>query len=434
MSTRSPQPPSFRLSGRVLAPGGGFDLSLIAFLGGALLVRVLTDNLSSPGSRQSGGFNLSGVIAVLFIVVAAGLLLRRRAGVLPTVLAVLWLCIWTAVAVGTNGATTETIREGVREASVVALAVIAYNSRKAVTVPVATRLVQLVGFVPAVLALYQLATDTGMDIAGHIRSNGTFAQPNSAAMFFAVAVIASLWRYLDDGRQRWDALLVMLFAAALIATFSIDGLITLLAMLMAYGVLHPGTIRVKVIPYGIAALLVLVFFATPVGAQRVAKESSTSLSTAEQGSANSSLAWRLHKWKTLIPEWERSPLFGRGLGTTITPNRIPGNIYIGEPPLNEYVRYLVETGIVGISILLAALSILIRRLFVKWRLAGAQARGPLNAAPLGLVIIAGCLVNSLADNTFLNSPMGYTVALIVMAVLASLSRETDVESGVDHAA
>jgi hypothetical protein len=51
-----------------------------------LLVRVLTDDRSAPDSRQSGSLNLSGGIAVLFIAVAGGLLLRRRHGMLPTAL------------------------------------------------------------------------------------------------------------------------------------------------------------------------------------------------------------------------------------------------------------------------------------------------------------------------------------------------------------
>ncbi len=131
-------------------------------------------------------------------------------------------------------------------------------------------------------------------------------------MFFAIATIASVWRYLDNGRHRSDALLVAVFAAALVSTLSIDGLATLVAMLVMLGALRPGSFRVKVAPYLVAVLVVLAFFATPLGAQRVVNESSTSLATAERGEADTSLDWRLHKWKTLLPEWEASPLFGRG--------------------------------------------------------------------------------------------------------------------------
>lgn len=393
---------------RELGAKSGFDLLLVPSLGAMLFIRLLTDDLSAPGSRHTGSLNLSGVIAVLFILVAGGLLLRRRRGVLPTVLAVLWLCVWTAVAVHTNGASTETLREGVREVSVIALAVIVYNARGVVTVPIATRLVQLVGFFPALVALYQLATFTGLN-----RPYGTFAHPDSAAMFFAIAATASLWRYLDDGRRRSDALLMALFAAALIATFSIDGLITLAIMLTALGALRPGSVRAKLGPCVIAGVVVLTFFATPLGAHRVAKESATNLTT--KGEPNSSLGWRLKKWKMLMSEWERSPIFGQGLGTTTTAE---GNRYASKPPHNEYIRYLVETGFVGFIILLWALTILIRSLVRKRKIPGTLEAGTLNAPTLAIVIVVGCLVNSLADNTLLNSPTCYAVALIIAAVLA----------------
>jgi O-antigen ligase len=383
---------------------------LVSFLGAALLVRLLTDDLSSPDSRHSGSLNLSGLIAVAFILLAAGLLLRHRRGVLPTTLAVLWLCVWTAIAVHTSGASTETLREGVREASVVALAVIVYNARGAVTVSSAARLVQLIGFAPALVALYQYATFTGTH-----RPYGTFAHPDSAAMFFAIAAVASLWRYLDDGRRLSDALLVTLFALALIATFSIDGLATLVAMLIAFGALHPGAPRVKLGPCVIAAAVILAFFATPLGAKRIASESSTAVTAT--GEPDSSIAWRLKKWKMLIPEWEESPLFGQGLGTTTTAEGPPGNVYISKPPHNEYIRYLVESGVVGIITLIVALAVLARGLIRRRRLPGTRSAGTFNAPTLAIVVVFGCLVDSLADNTLLNSPTCYAAALIVVAAL-----------------
>jgi O-antigen ligase len=397
---------------RSLDTASGIDLLLVPFLAVMLFVRVLTDNLSPADSRHTGSLNLSGAIAVLLMLVAVGMLLRRRHGVLATALAVLWLCIWTAIAANTNGASGETVREGVREISVVAVFVIVYNARGVVTVPIATRLVQLMGFVPALVALYQLVTFTGTH-----RPYGTFAHPDTAAMFFAIVATASLWRYLDDGRRRLDAVLMALLAAALVATASIDGLITLAAMLTALGLLRPGSLRGKLGPCAIAGVVVLAFFATPLGSHRIAKESTTNIETT--GEPNSSLEWRLHKWKTLIPVWEKSPIFGQGLGTTTTGEGAPRNPYVRKPPHNEYIRYLVETGVIGLTILLVALMLLIRGLVHRRRIPGTLDGGTLNAPSLALAIIVGGLVNSLADNTLLASPTGYAAALIIAAVLAS---------------
>jgi O-antigen ligase len=387
------------------------DIAVVPFLAVTLFVRVLTDNLSPADSRHTGSLDLSGLIAVLFILVALGMLLRRRHGLLPTALAVVWLCVWTAVAVNAKGASAETVREGVREISVVALFVIVYNARGVVTAPIAARLVQLMGFVPALTVLYQLVTFSSTH-----RPYGTFAHPDSAAMFFAIAATVSLWRYLDDGRRRFDGVLMALFAAALVSTYSIDGLVTLATMLVALGALRPGSLRSKLGPCMIAAVVVLVFFATPLGSHRVASETATNIETS--GEPNSSLGWRLHKWKTLIPEWEHSPIFGQGLGTTTTGEGTPGNPYVRKPPHNEYIRYLVETGVVGLAILLGALTILTRALVRRRRTPGTLDGGTLNAPTLALTIVVGCLVNSLADNTLLNSPTCYAAALIVASVLS----------------
>jgi O-antigen ligase len=418
MSARPAQRYSLSSGHHGVGAASATDRLLVPFLGALLLLRVLTDHLSSPDSRHSGSLNLSAVIAVLFLLVAGGLLLRRRHGMLATVLVVLWICVWTAIAVNTGGASTETLREGVRELSVVAVVVIVYNARGIITVPIATRVVQLVGFIPAVIALYQLTAHTGMDVGGHLRSNGTFAHPNSAVMFFTIAATASLWRYLDYGRHRSDAFLVALFGAAVISTFSIDGLVAMFAAMVAFGTLHPGPIRVKLVPYAVGGLVVLVFFATPLGAQRVASETATSLAAAERGEGSSSLTWRLKKWKTLIPEWEQSPVFGRGLGTTTTAEGTLANPFAGYPPHSEYVRYLVETGVIGVMILLTALTILVRSLLRRRKMGGTLDAGTLNVAILAIAVLVGCLINSLADNTLLNSPTDYAAALIVAAVLA----------------
>ena len=159
--------------------------------------------------------------------------------------------------------------------------------------------------------------------------------------------------------------------------------------------------------------------ASPLGARRIAREASSRLATVERGEASTSLDWRLDKWKLLLPKWEASPLVGQGLGTTTTTKAIPGDRFSGKPPHNEYVRYLVETGIIGFAILLWALTILVRSLLRRRRTWGASDVDVFDAATLALVVVAGCVVNALADNTLLNSPTCYAAALIVIAALSA---------------
>jgi O-antigen ligase len=398
----------------VIFVASAVEIPVQPFLYGVLLIRVLTDaSLSSSTIRSSGSLNLSAGIALLFILMAAGLSIRRHGLRRLPAAAVLWICFWTGVAVTTHGSSTETVREGVREVSIVAMGLIAYNARD-FTVSKATRLIQLVGLVPALLALYQLATHSGLEINGQIRSNGTFTHPNSAVMFFAVAATASLWRYLDDGRRKSDAALGVIFAGGALATFSLSGLAALVAMLVAYGTMRRGSFRLKLAAYLASALIVIGFVATPLGSERISNEASTSLASSEtRGTANTSLASRFYIWQTLLPEWERSPILGQGLGTTVTVEGTSENNAAGKVPHNEYLRYLVETGVVGLAILLAGIIILVRVL----------KRQRHSYGTLGVALVVGCLVNGLVDNTILFTTTGYGVALLIGAILASTRRE-----------
>jgi O-antigen ligase len=387
------------------------DLPLVPFIGVILLARVLTDDQSSVSSRHSGTLNLSGLIAGLLIITALGLLIRHRRGLPQILIMVLVLNVWTAIAISTHGASSLSLREGVREMSIVAVAAIVYNARGTFSIPVVIRMIQIIGIASALLALYQLATHTGLRVAGEIRSNGTFAHPNDAVLFFAVATMASLWRYIDDGRHRLDLIFGIIYAAASLSTFSLGGLASLLVMLMVFGVFRRGSFALKVGSWAVAALLILVFLATPLGAERLASESSTtSANLTLHGGGKTSLSWRFYKWKTLIPEWERGPLFGQGLGTTTTTEDTSGNTTVGNLPHSEYVRYLVETGVVGLLILLCGVVILIRRL--------ARSRGAQNAGILGVVIVVGFLINAVAANTLLYTPAAYAAAAILAAILA----------------
>jgi len=405
----------------VLVVAVAVDVPLVPVLAVVFTFRVLSDaSLSSSGSRHTGSLNPSAAIAFLFILIGLGLILRRRRALLPASAALLFLCLGTVVAVGTTGASSETFRQGAREASVVALAVLVCNSGGALNLSMVTRVIQLAGIGAALLALYQLATHGGVNVAGQIRSNGTFIHPNGAAMYFAIATTVSLWRYLDYGRRRSDVLLTAIFALATVSTFSFTGLAALSAMLIAFGGLRPGSFRLKARAFSLAALIIAVFLATPLGSQRLANETSTSVNaaSAQNSRATTSFAWRIDKWRELLPKWERSPLVGQGLGTTVTEEgageEVSENGTVGSVPHNEYLRYLVETGVIGLAALLTGLFVMTVRLARRRRTPGMR-----DGAALGMAVLAGCLVNALADNTLLYTTTGYAAALVLAAVLSS---------------
>jgi O-antigen ligase len=390
------------------------DVPLVPVVGAALFARVLTDDLSTATSRYSSSLNPSALIAGFFILIAVGLVVRRRQSLTPAFLIGVWLAVWTAIAVISQGASAVVVREGVRELSIVAVGFIAYESRGALNLPTAVRIVQVVGLYSALLALYQLATHSGAMIGGFERAFGTFSHPNSAAVYFSIAAMASLWRYLDGGRNRLDAAFAGLYVAAVIATFSLGGFLGLLVMFAAFGIMRSGSRRLKIGVCVLVGLLVAAFLATPLGSERVESESSASTAASASPGEGSSLDWRFHRWQALIPEWEKAPLLGQGLGTKVSEEAPSPNSYTSRLPHSEYVRYLVETGVFGVAFLIAAVATLFRGLRRQRR-----GRDPGNAAAFGSALALGLLVNALAANTLLYTPAAYAAALILGAVLSS---------------
>jgi O-antigen ligase len=389
----------------VLAP----SLPLVPTLGTLLTLRVLVDVIPDDGSRYSTAVDLPGFLAAALIALAMGLLWRRREGLRPTLAVATWIGLWTLIMVAGEGASAVSLREGVREASLLAVAVIVVNSRGVLNLDRCTRIVQLAGAVAGVVAIVQVATHTGMEVAGDIRSNGTFSHPNAAAVYFAVAALASLWRWLELGRERLDAAFLGLFSLAAVATFSIGGVGGLLAALVVFALLRSGSARFRLaLCLGVAGLA-LAFALTPIGANRIASETSTSFS-GPSGAETNSLEWRVHKWRHLVEEWKDSPAVGHGLGWTVAQD--DGHPTNSQLPHNEYVRYLAETGAVGLGLLLAGLGAL------GWGLFRGRGRGRA-AGALGGALLAGLMVNAIAANTLLYTPAAYAA----VAILAALSVE-----------
>lgn len=390
------------------------DLPIVPFVGLVLLGRVLTDGGSEEATRASASLSPSVMIAGLLVLVAAGMLLRRTRGLATFTAIGLAIGAWTGLAVLADGLDPVVLREGAREASVLAVAVIAYNARNSLDMPTVARIIQVAGIYAALLAIFQVATGNAAEVGGDMRANGTFSHPNGAVVYFALASLASLWRYVDCGRRRLDLLLVALFSLAALSTFSLDGFGSMLVMLVLFGIMRTDSVQMRRRAVTLVGVLVVAFLLSPVGSERVSESLAADLSGGESRAASeNSLSWRILKWESLLAEWEESPILGKGLGKTITPQATATNTTVGNLPHNEYLRYLVETGLAGTALLLGSLVLLLRRLNRVPREMTTE-RG---IAVLAMAAIVGLMVNALASNTALYTPAMFAAALLIATAL-----------------
>lgn len=367
----------------------GYRVSLLAMA--VLLVgRALID--SSGGATATAG--------VAAAIIGLSVLVLVRSPSWPARVLVITLALFASAAAGAAiyGA-AETYGEAVRVLSLVAVAVITINAPGTLTLGRVTGLVQAVGTLPALYALVQLATGTGVYSEGVLRSTGTLAQANSAAVLFALCNIATFSRLLSSTGKRWvNGGFMALFLVAQVATASIGGFATVVAMVLVYMVVEAGR-RFHRIVLGLLALAVAVVMAldSKAGAGRLTEYTSG-------GSVDdTSLGWRFQAWAKVLAVWREHPVLGNGIGATTS------GIILHTIPHNEYVRLLAEVGVVGLAAVV---------LLVVWY-AVAMTRRLLSGAPravcaLGLAVLAGSVINGLAANTML-----YTVSFMTTVFILS---------------
>jgi O-antigen ligase len=336
-----------------------------------------------------------GGLAIAAVVLSLAAPLRGRGrGALAAVYGLLALSI--AYAALRYGDTSGFTREWLRLASVAALGALAVSAAQhGAALERSLRIVVAAAVIPAVVALAQFA---GVGhLAAESRAFGTFSHPNAAGAVYAFALLISLSLALRT-RRKIDWALVALFCAAVFTTRSLGALAA--SVIGMWALTH---FRLKGAQRGLllGAIVgaVAIFALTPVGAERISQlESTRSYSAASQGDVSNSLDWRFLNWHLELGVWRDNPIFGTGAGTTrqfVQP--------LQTLPHNEYVRVLVEGGIVGAFLVGLGAFALVRGVR---RRPSASLEGSLGRA---LLLAAG--VDALVDNLF-----NYTAAVYLAAI------------------
>jgi O-antigen ligase len=395
-------------------------LSVAALVGGLVLVVapaeavVLLGLLGrdlADGQAQvalSGGLNAGALIGVGLVAVAAARIVTGRASrgaALAGFLGLLFI-LWFAVGYTNFGLVAPLERELIRQLSIVAVAVLAANTVR--TYP-GTRVIAIIvatASLEAVIAVYQLATGQGFEHTNRVW--GTLSHPSTASALFSVGLALALFQYYE-GRRRPYLVAAILLTVGILGTRSLGGIAQAPVTLVAYGVFAGRlTRRARTTALlGVAVLLVFVF--TGFGSGRIQELGrTTSLSQASHGITTNALDWRYYQWSLLLKDWRAKPAFGWGLGTTdsyITPQQ---NI-----PHNDFLRLLVETGVVGFIVFGIGWFALVRTLYRRMRIPGPAQ----SLQAITLAVVAGLTINSLVNNVnFMTSTMYATAALIGCAL------------------
>ena len=218
-------------------------------------------------------------------------------------------------------------------------------------IPVTVALLQM--FLPSLLPsfLFGGGDSSSIPSEGGSRVKGTFGTANTFATFLFLFIGLTYWQ-LGQTKRRWPWLLLL----GLLAFFfvSTKSLFSLMMFAMFVLVLIAPRLSILSLIGGLVLFAVVIglFASTEFGQQRLGSIAGTPLLNPDmdvwraillsQGDDNS-FNWRLSQWYLELKRWQDYPLLGYGLGLSIP---AAGNGYL---PHNDYIRALVEGGIVGFT-------------------------------------------------------------------------------------
>jgi len=208
--------------------------------------------------------------------------------------------------------------------------------------------------VPLIFGICQFFTGKGETIFGEYftRLYGTFYYPNSFA-FFLVFIIALLFLMFNEAREKlgkfFYVILGIITSFVLLGTYTRGAWMAALIIFFVFGVL-----KFRRLLLGGALLLILIYLFVPIVQERLGDIISLE--------PFSSLIWRLRLWTNMLPFFYAKPILGYGLASfQILSQNLQGLSMASVPEAhNDYLRLLIETGVIGLGLYLA----LYLRLFI----------------------------------------------------------------------
>jgi O-antigen ligase len=215
---------------------------------------------------------------------------------------------------------------------------------------------------PVIAGLQQVVTGHW-----HIRSSGfasdvgPFSHPNGFASFLVIAMVLTVVAFMHS-RELWQRIaLGLLLAGGLICllfTYTRASWVGFAIAIVLLGVIRYRRLLV------IGLVAVLVAAAAAPGTTKRAEQRFADLSSQAESHNRNSWSWRTKQWGGMVPWGLERPVFGRGFGSyqrdtlivygthdrglSTLPQK-PNGAY-GFGAHNDFVKTLVETGIVGVAL------------------------------------------------------------------------------------
>ncbi|MGB5636481.1 MAG: O-antigen ligase family protein [Waterburya sp.] len=256
---------------------------------------------------------------------------------------------------------------------------------------------------PSILPSF-LVFESGFSVAAGSRINGTLGHPNTFATFILLFLGLTLWKIGNSQQRHYWVVLLGIIAFFLVSTQSLTGMMMLLAFMVVYFIPRFNAINL-IAGLSLLAVIGFLFVSSDLGQERLQSLSDTPLLNPDidwsraillQWEDGNSFNWRIAQWTFLLQSWEKYPIWGYGLGTG-------AHISVFDTaPHNDYIRFLVEEGIVGFTTFLAFLAAQFARI-VQLLLSVSSTSPQRNLCLMMLAFFVAILVGMLTGNILVHT-------------------------------
>jgi O-antigen ligase len=249
-------------------------------------------------------------------------------------------------------------------------------------------------------AVYQIATHTGGNfVSGGWRYSGFMYHSNTAALLYGSYLLAEL-TILKNIKSRFRRFTFCLNLIGLAITVSIGGLLFFGFGILLLAFLSSNNKKFKTLTVSFITLTTFLFLNFLLFPAFRAKINLSVLPVFSQNANDgSSLQWRFDAWRTFLNYWINSPIIGQGFGSTRNLNMVGSFM-----PHDEYVRLLVEVGVLGLVMFMSLYLLILYKILDIYKLF----REPISLYTTTLMLLM--LVNAISENTFT-----YTVPEYILA-------------------
>jgi len=266
---------------------------------------------------------------------------------------------------------------------------------------------------PILFGLYQFIFHIGLvdENVAALRIFGTFSHPNVYSLYlFSLIVFAFLYLVLFAGnglRRLFTVIFIGILSTMLLLTFARVAWIAL-----SLFVLIMALFRYRILLFPLFLFPIILFVFSPSFEERVYESF--------RSDPDSSLVWRQTLWHdvTRYSIQEERLLFGSGMDTfPKVSESVRGTNHGPNDPHNDFVKFFVEGGLVGLGAFVVYLLALGTILVTQYRKSTPGSALRLSFAVM-IVFFLTLQISALTDNIFKNTPVQWLFFTALGALLA----------------